>query len=527
MKLQPLMAMLALAAMLIACDRGTHADAQAGNATESPVFHYDYFARSLPLEKRRIVPAYSFPGMPEISAATARRLELQQAFFDQDFATLDPAIFEYHRRYVDKESAKHPITSFISGLEETKLAGIDSCAAWTEAMPQSYAAHWICGFIWAEGAYHARSGKYARDVTPIRFALMRERFRQSNVLLKKAIMLTPVPIEAMTMLAANHFMLGEHDKAREYVRRAHVLRPDHAALHDVLLTFASPEWGGSQEKVLEAMNAAKESGLDEITLLDYHDRHVVRPWKMSNPGAAKAYWTQAIKEKPTRYRLQQLTLDYETTKNWRDMVSAADKWIEHFPDDFDAYWRRAYAHEMLGNSTQALADYRMAAAQGSNLATQTLIRSHILGAMGLAPKDWNSLDQVCRYGAVLGLPSAANCIGSAYWEANTVDGPFKQNRAQALAWHQLAARGAYHNSQYDLGWLLLTGRVPGVESGEAREHGVFWLRRAAEQNHEFAKKKLQENGYAEMEAISAEGPDIIELIEMFGRFLRSVLWVFR
>lgn len=276
MKLQSLIAALALSGLLIACDTGGDND----------VASYDYAHHTLPLEKRQLIPSYSFPGMPELSEAAVRKLELLQAFFEHDFAVLDPAITEYHRRYVDKESTEHPVRSFLLGLESTKLAGIEACEAWTGSMPDSYAAHWICGFIWAKGASHARSGEYANRVSPIRFVLMRERLEHSNALLEKAITLSAMPIEAMTMLAANHFLLGDRSEAMAYVRRALALRADHAALHGTILTYALPEWGGSQEAVLEAMNAARESGLEEVTLLEYHDRFVVQPWKLSDPGAA-------------------------------------------------------------------------------------------------------------------------------------------------------------------------------------------------------------------------------------------------
>jgi hypothetical protein len=51
--------------------------------------------------------------------------------------------------------------------------------------------------------------------------------------------------------------------------------------------------------------------------------------------------------------------------------------------------------------------------------------------------------------------------------------------------------------------MLYTGRVPGVEPDAAKKIGTFWLRRAAEQNHQFAKRKLEELGISPSEGPAA------------------------
>lgn len=513
MKYVHAVAVIVFSWLLMGCD----------NQTDATAVYYDYSHQPLPFEKPQLVPASTFYEAQVLSAPAQETVNLLRAFFAHDFAELDQQIHEFHRRYSKREVQRHPARSFLDALEDTKLAGIDACEEWLSTMPDSYAAHWICGSIWQEGGFSARGSDYAHKVAPVRFALMRERLKRSNALLEKAVTLTPHPIEAMTLMTANYYLMGERQKAEEMVEQARTMRPDHAALHGVILNYSVPEWGGSTEEVLEGMRIAKEAGVDEISLLDFHDQFVMRPWKLSQPGAEGAYWVEAIAEQQTFYRLYSYARYFERIKNWRDAVPAASMLIEHYPDRSDGYWLRAQAYEMLGDSARALQDYRMAAAHGANYATQTLIRAHIMGSLGLPARDWDALDQLCRYGAALGSASAANCVASGFWEGGQVGGPFKQNRNQAFAWHLFASRAGYHNSQYDLGWLLLTGRGPNVEGKAAKEHGLFWLRRAAEQNHEYAKKKLSEGGYAESEVVEQEHDILKRVSEIVWHVLRFVL----
>lgn len=508
MKPSILIPVLLISCLLSACDAGKNQSLQ----------RFDYVAEDLSFPRPVLTPQQILPEAPALPEAANKRLALQRAFFARDFEVLDAAIHAAHERHVRGREDRDEIGVFIENLEKTQLAGIDACRDWVAAKPDSYAAHLVCGAIWHEGAWIARSGEFASKIPPIRFVLMRERFARSNALLERAVTLSSKPVEALTLLAANRLAVSDREGARVLLQQAEAIMPTYVRLHETRMHFLLPEWGGSAEEMAEAIALAKNAGVDDEALLNFHDRFVARPWKLSNPGAEKIYWEKAIAERPTFYRLNGLADYYHRMNNWRESVPAASRLIESHPGYAKAYWMRAAAHEKLGNIPEALQDYRMAAAQGFDFSMQELIRAHIQGGLGLPAKNWTALDAICRYGASLGLSSAANCMGSMFWEGARVGGPFRTDIPQAFAWHQVAARGGYHNSQYDLGWLLFTGRAPGVEQTQAKTNGLFWLRRAAELDHEYAKKKLQEANVSESEQVEQDS-------DMLGRMWKIVSWV--
>jgi tetratricopeptide (TPR) repeat protein len=503
--------------LLVACD------SQQNKVTKS----FDHVADGLMFVRPVASVAATFPQAPAISENAQENIRLQRAFFSGDFSVLDTSLNQAHEHYVQGQVKDDAVGRFIDHLKSTQLAGIGACEDWIAAYPASYAAHWICGAMWHEGAWIARSHQYVNKIKSIRFALMRERFKHSDALLQKAITLSPRPVEALTLLAINRFMSGDKELAEGLLQQAREMMPGYGPLYGATLNYSLPEWGGSPDKIAQAMKDAQSADIDQDLLLYFHDEFVARPEKSSNPGDEKAYWEQAIAEKPTFYRLKALVEYYRRVQNWRDTIPAASRLIEAFPDDAEAYWMRADAYEKLGNIPAALTDYRMAAAQGDNYAIQSLIQAYIQGGLGLAARDWNALDQVCRYGAALGSAAGANCLGSAFRDGGAIGAPFYTDVPQSFAWHLFAARAGYHNSQYDLGWLLLSGRVPGVTKEQGEDDGLFWLRRAVELDHQYARKKLQEGGYAESEAVEdpdREEPDrFMKVVEIVGQLLRYLL----
>lgn len=476
----------------------------------------DLAAEAMPLPRPAIEPQAFLAGAPPLPSSTQFTLDLRRAFFAGDFARLDAALLEAREAYLSGRSDTNPAKAVVDSIDDTKLAGIDRCADWLQAMPDSYPAHWVCGVVWRSGAWAARGGGYANVVGAGRFALMRERLERSNTLLERALDLTPKPVEVLTMLADNHFAGGHAEQAEAYLQRAEKIMPQHASIHWVRMRYALPEWGGSDEAVRAALAQARQAGVRESALLDMEDDYVVRPRKMSTPGAARAYWEDAIRTHPTHDRMTGLLHDFVRLENWHDALPVANRLIEEYPDDGNAYFQRARINKQLGYIDAARTDYRMAAAMGNDLALQELILAHIRGGLGLPGKSFGEVVELCRHGAALGSGGGANCIGAMYFEAASNGVSFPTDPAQGYAWHLVAARAGHFNSQFDLGWMLYTGRVAGVEPDAAKRIGAFWLRRAAEQNHPFARRKLEENGISPSEELSSSLLDSLSLDSLSG-----------
>ncbi len=453
----------------------------------------DLVAESLGLPPPRFEPLPALPGAAHLAPGAAARVQILRAFFARDFAALDETLLRAHSEYVQGRAPVDMASRLIRPLLKTELAGIDACTQWTGALPQSYAAHWVCGEIWQQGAWVARTEKLARDVSKDQFALMRERLERSNGLLQQALGLSDRPIQALTALAANLHLQGKHRDAENLLARARAMMPRHADTYIVAANYAMPQWGGSVEEVQAVIEDARRAGAHADDVSYMQDHNLARPWLTATPGAERAYWESAIAAHPTYDRLKRLLLHLASLKIWRDARDVTDRLIATYPEQAEPHYWRGRANEALGSIAAALADYRMAATMGHDTSIEHLIRAHLNGTLGLPAKDVQALAEVCRFGAALGSGSAANCLGSSHWDGSLPS--FARDPVQALAWHLQASRAGHYNSQHDIGWLLLTGRGPAAAPDSAKSVGVFWLRRSAEQGHSFAPKKLKDAGY--------------------------------
>lgn len=493
---------------------------------EQPPPTFDRAADPLPFPRPAIAQLDVLPGTAPIPNDLKNLLDVRRAFFAGDFVQVENFMRQARADYLAGKTATSRASALINSIEETQMAGLDHCTDWLKTTPDSYHAHWLCAGLWQAGAWAARSNKTANEINPVQFALMRERLQQSNRLLERALTLTEKPLEALTNLASNHALAGDRAKSEEYLTRAETIMPGHPAIHRVRMDYLLPEWGGSREQVLAAFEHAKALKVDEAALLDMEDSYIARPWRMSTPGAAKAYWESAIKRQPTQKRLSDLTKHLVWVQNWQAALSAATQLIEAYPDDAEGRYQRARVREALGSISEARDDYRMAAAMGHNLALQALIMAHVRGGLGLTGRDFKQIDTLCRYGATLGNSVGANCIGATFFEGGSNGIPFPRDVPQAFAWHLMAARAGHFNSQYDLGWSLYAGSFPGIAPEQAHALGVFWMRRAAEQGHHFAKEKLVQNEIGlteEMPHGFRDDPAIQYVVDMLYNLIRILL----
>lgn len=498
--------------------------ASCGETSGKKAATLDLVAEPMPFSTPEIEAQIALPGVGVLPAFTEQILTLRRAFFAGDFALLETAMMKSHNDYLTGTGGNTVANWLVADIQDTELAGIDSCAAWLRATPASYPAHWLCGSMWRHAASTARGTKFASEVSDARFAIMRERLQRASALLERATTLTAKPIEALSILGSVYYLGGDDDKAVASLQRAERIMPQHWPIYDTRLNYALPQWGGSIQEVQAVFEQAKQANVDADRLLDLYDKYIARPGLLSTPGAPRAYWERVIREHPTRQRLKGLLNNFVLLQNWLEALPVASRLIAEYPDDGSGYYSRARIHERLGRLTEARADYYTAAAMGENLALQELILAHIRGGLGITEKSFDSVLALCRYGAALGTGVGANCIGSLFFEGGSKDVPHRNDASQGLAWHLVGARAGHYNSQYDLGWMLYTGQGGAVKGEVAKTLGIYWLRRAAEQDHIFAKRKLEEHGISPSENTQSqveEGFGVESVVAMLrGTFSR-------
>jgi tetratricopeptide (TPR) repeat protein len=452
----------------------------------------------MPFETPRASAPTQLGGAAPLAPEAQTILALRRAFFEGDFTSLEQGLTALRESGRAEPRASVPFSPFLESLDDTLMAGLDRCNQWLALMPESYLAHWTCAKIWNSGAWDARTGASRSQLTQAQIALMRQRMEMSNRLLEQALLLDPTPFEALSQLAHNHFVSGS-GLGHHYLNQAESVEPRYVSMHRQRIHFAQPQWGGSMEAVAAAIERARQVGLEEDDLIKLQEIYYIRPDQMASPGAGRDYWYRVLEEKVMLHRLQGLLEELAPVNNWKAMVPVAEQMVELYPGQAEGHKWLGQALMQQGHAERARAAMLTAAALGSDDALEELILANIRGGLGIEGGDLQGIAELCHYGAALGSRVGGNCLGAGSFEGISPEVPFEYDPAQGYAWHLLAARGGHYNSQFDLGWMLYTGRVPGVTPEDARVHGVFWLRRAAEKGHRFAGARLDEMGLSRSE----------------------------
>jgi hypothetical protein len=256
--------------------------------------------------------------------------------------------------------------------------------------------------------------------------------------------------------------------------------------------YAKPKWAGKQSQertqfLLQLADKNKLNALDRKVLEQETSAIVNDVENNPNPEAWRPYRLDRVEKAPHLFNLIGLLNQEGAVRNWPKVVEISQKIIEKNPHNTNAWQWRGRALKEIGTREEAFTATLTASIRGFDWSMGQIIRAHLNGGLGRKPGDQETLYAYCKMGAALGSPSAANCMGSTYTDG--ILGIPRDNK-KAVEWHMLAARGGSANSQHDLAVLL-----PQVQSGPGvQEAAQFWLRRAAAQEHEYAKKKLAAQG---------------------------------
>lgn len=408
-----------------------------------------------------------------------RYAELEKYF---QFVAADTSIERQYEHY----------SAFAEAINNTEYAWQGRVEDWLNKTGSTYARLYL-GILYQSAAWAARGRQYAQKTPKENFIWMEQRSEKALNLL------TPLVQEKTAVATLTHQKLAEIYSARgvtelagQHYDKALATAPRIFALYDSFLTFSLSRWVGDQstDQANKIFKLAEKAGLTQEDLLqlrqiyEYYESQVS---ESSDPGAERALLDRHIESNPTFHNYLRRAYYDQRKQRWGEMIAVTEKMIELRPESGVARYLHGLAHQQLGRAQQARNHYLIATAYGNDRAFSNLMYAVLNGSLGFQAKDIRTLVELCRWGSAMGLPTAAHCLGALYFEAQGLP----RDMERSVAWHQVAARGGHSNSQHDLGWILYSGKMTHSFPQQAP---LFWLKRAAVQEHQFAKRKLEKIG---------------------------------
>lgn len=374
-------------------------------------------------------------------------------------------------------------------MADQGLYFLSAAQAWVAAQPSSVAAKTFLGLTLSDAAKVARGGKSYGDTPENSQVIYKQRAAQARAVLQVIAARNDVYAwSAHIALVHLLHLRGSTDKAWLSEDALIAAAPQYGfsyfwAANYTDAVWASPDKAARRAASLNALairhQLAKAERLVLAQALDYSMRGLARN---GDPQQARPYWIQRNKDAPHLFNLLQRLTYERRMENWPDVERLATQAIELNPYQTYSYSMRATANKAMGRFDTIFNDTVAAAVLGNNDAMSELVQGHVRGTLGFAPGNFEQLLSYCKLGTALGLPSAANCMGSAYTDGFA---SVKRDDLTAAAWHLQAARGGNGNSQHDVAVLL-----PRVSKhADVQTVSQHWMREAAAQNHMYAKQK--------------------------------------
>jgi hypothetical protein len=408
----------------------------------------------------------------------------------------------------------------INVLKGRGLYALDAAQAWEKAHPESKAAKLFLGAAYAKAASEGRGAEYTSKTSKEQFDLMSARSAKAEIIFQSLIKEDDFYSWGATAgLKDNLFISGRSEegwRAYEYLISK---SPQYGWLYFGAAEYAQPRWAGkkSQERTQFLLKLADKNKLNAL------DRKVLEQEASAidndvennpNPEAWRPYWLDRVEKAPHLFNFIGLLNQEGEVRNWPKVVEISQKIIDLDAHNTTAWQWRGRALKEIGTPAEAFTATLTASILGFDWSMGQVIRAHLNGGLGRTPGDKQVLYAYCKMGAALGSAAAANCMGSTYTDGFP---SIPRDNKKAVEWHMLAARGGSANSQHDLAVLL-----PQVQSGPGvQEAAQYWLRRAAAQEHDYAKKKLAAQGPITTQGASCEKD------EDPNEFLETAIYIFK
>jgi hypothetical protein len=428
------------------------------------------------LDVRAIAPLYT-KGVPVIAALVGGRYADVQRYFDD--VARRPTFQDQYLCIAEVGYLLH----------QRGLYFLPMTQAWLASAPDSRAAKLMLGLAYSAAAFKAHGGGYASETTGEQMAMYRQRMSFATPIFEAlAESGDAIGLTARSALLHGYFLNGQPKKGWD-VHDALIARlPLLASGYINALEHAHPKWSGerSEERGAHVLELAEKNGLDlqpRKLLAQIAESHRNDIEDNGNPQAWRPYWTARVAEVPGEFNLRQLLYKELSVQNWNVVETLAQRIIDLSPGHSEAHYQKAYALQQLGKNGEAFSAMVAAATAGSDGAMGQIVYSYVKGTLGRKQQDFDTMYEYCKFGAALGLPSAANCMASSHTDGF---GGAKRDDMQAVSWHLQAARGDEINSMHDLA-VMLPRVVPGPDGQMA---AAYWMRKAADAKHVYALKKV-------------------------------------
>ena len=422
---------------------------------------------------------HAAPAIPEILRAITAR----------DIAALERLLGGLPAAHEDGKLALDALWRVFRLFDIVIPGALPTLDVWVTEQPQSHAARVARGRQYAALGWQARGTKYAHETSSSQFREMARLHILAVEDLRVSLRSTRTPFLAIETLMGIAQGAGDEQMVAVLFEEGIRAMPRNFPLYRARMMSLEPRWGGSlaamTDLVARAENDILSAGeiawLRTWVFLEEHDAEI-----RSNPRAAVSYAVMATEMDNRAPRWRHRSAVERDHGFLEEALASASRAIALDPEDYEGWADRARLHEKRGAMADARADYERGARLGSHYAQERVIRALVYGELAMK-RDYAAAREWCEFAAAMANPWGDFCIGGLYFDGL---GGLPKDATQGFDRFLRAAEQGHATAQHDVGWMLVQGR--GV--AQNRDQGIEWLRKAARQNHEYAKAKLQQLG---------------------------------
>lgn len=344
------------------------------------------------------------------------RLALTEMLLGHDFAALDEELSGHQEAFESGATREKFVAHAFAMFDNSDPLVGKALDAWVEQTPASYAAHLARALYFAHLAMLTYPTAASPDPFDRRYAPMAEWARAALDELERAIEINPRLTLAYASLIRLQLMLGDRDAVAPTRDAGLRQYPQSALIHTMFARSLSPAYGGSYEALWNYIHAAvfmdrTEPEIGAVVNIGEYFRGREAMMRGDYTKAARHLGsTNPVNE----IRLYLVTHAFALVRAEKfDLArERAERSLEIWPQDPDAYYVLALAHAALGDGDAALAASAMAVQLDPLRPEFLVIYSRQLGMLGRWGDALAHLENALVYGS--GKKEVYALLGRAY-----------------------------------------------------------------------------------------------------------------